>query len=59
MHVVEPSLYDEIEEKIYVDKAVLSNQVPHLIPKKKIESKPDKRQRRDILSQKYSYLVDY
>ena len=53
------SLYDEIEEKIYVDKAVFSNQVPHLIPKKKIDSKPDKRQRRDILNQKYSYLVDY
>ena len=53
------SLYDEIEEKIYVDKAVFSNQVTHLIPKKKIDSKPDKRQRRDILNQKYSYLVDY
>ena len=53
------SLYDEIEEKIYVDKVVFSNQVPHLIPKKKIDSKPDKRQRRDILNQKYSYLVDY
>ena len=53
------SLYDEIEEKIYVDKAVFSNQVPHLFPKKKIDSKPDKRQRRDILNQKYSYLVDY
>ena len=53
------SLYDEIEEKIYVDKTVFSNQVPHLIPKKKIDSKPDKRQRRDILNQKYSYLVDY
>ena len=53
------SLYDEIEEKIYVDEVVFSNQVPHLIPKKKIDSKPDKRQRRDILNQKYSYLVDY
>ena len=53
------TLYDEIEEKIYVDKAVFSNRVPHLSPKKKIVSKPDKRQRRDILSQKYSYLVDY
>ena len=53
------SLYYEIEEKIYVDKAVFSNQLPHLIPKKKIDSKPDKRQRRDILNQKYSYLVDY
>tara|TARA_B100000965_G_scaffold397864_2_gene415052 strand:+ start:70 stop:480 length:411 start_codon:yes stop_codon:yes gene_type:complete len=53
------SLYDEIEEKIYVDKAIFSNKVPHLITKKKIDSKPDKRQRRDILNQKYSYLVDY
>tara|TARA_B100001564_G_scaffold346186_1_gene345630 strand:- start:75 stop:485 length:411 start_codon:yes stop_codon:yes gene_type:complete len=53
------SLYDEIEEKMYVDEAVFSNQVPHLFPKKKIDSKPDKRQRRDILNQKYSYLVDY
>tara|TARA_B100000073_G_scaffold318453_1_gene296586 strand:+ start:1114 stop:1524 length:411 start_codon:yes stop_codon:yes gene_type:complete len=53
------SLYDEIEEKIYVDEVVFSNQVPHLIPKKKIDPKPDKRQRRDILNQKYSYLVDY
>ena len=53
------SLYDEIEEKIYVDKAVFSSQVPHLITKKKIDSKPDKRQRRDLLNQKYSYLVDY
>ena len=53
------TLYDEIEEKIYVDKAVFSNQVPHVVPKQKIDSKPDKRQRRDILNQKYSYLVDY
>ena len=53
------SLYDEIEEKMYVDEAVFSNQVPHVFPKKKIDSKPDKRQRRDILNQKYSYLVDY
>ena len=53
------SLYDEIEEKIYVDKAVFSSQVPHLITKKKIDSKPDKRQRRDLLNQKYTYLVDY
>ena len=53
------SLYDEIEGKIYVDKAVFSNQVPHEIPKKKMESRPDKRQRRDILNQKYAYLVDY
>ena len=52
------SLYDEIEEKIYVDKAVFSNQVPHEIPKKKTESRPDKRQRRDILNQKYAYSVD-
>ena len=29
------------------------------VPKKNIDSKPDKRQRRDILNQKYSYLVDY
>ena len=53
------TLYDEIEEKIYVDKVVFSNQVPHEIPKKKMESRPDKRQRRDILNQKYAYLVDY
>ena len=53
------SLYDEIEEKIYVDRAVFSNQVPHEIPKKKMESRPNKRQRRDILNQKYAYLVDY
>ena len=53
------TLYDEIEEKIYVDKVVFSNQVPHEIPKKKMESRPDKRQRRDILNQKYGYSVDY
>ena len=53
------SLYDEIEEKIYVDRAVFSNQVPHEIPKKKMGSWPNKRQRRDILNQKYAYLVDY
>ena len=53
------SLYDEIGEKIYVDKAVFSNKVSHLVTKKKIGSRPDKRQRRDILNQKYSYLVDY
>ena len=52
------TLYDEIEEKIYVDKVVFSNQVPHEIPKKKMESRPDKRQRRDILNQKYAYSVD-
>mgnify|MGYP001213657021 FL=1 len=53
------TLYDEIEEKIYVDKVVFSNQVPYEIPKKKMESRPDKRQRRDILNQKYAYSVDY
>ncbi len=53
------SLYHEIEEKIYVDKAVFSNHVPHEIPKKKMEYRPDKRQRRDILNHKYAYSVDY
>ncbi len=53
------TLYDEIEEKIYVDKAVFSNQVTQEIPKKKMKSRPDKRQRRDILNQKYAYSVDY
>ena len=48
-------LYDEIKDRISVDKVVYSEEIPIDTIKGEFGSKPTKRQRRDILKLKNSY----
>ena len=52
-------LYEEVEDRIHIEKVVYSGEIHMNNLNSTLSSRPNKRQRRDILNLKNSYSVDY